>query len=172
MSNETSATGSSSSGVEGRKVYVDAIEQALERSARATGKDRKPSRSHRSVVDQLRRRLLDAEKLERLQRKQIEDLRKECREDKMKRLDAAFVNSFVALTTASNNLAEQIRRCVEAERKAIEGLEDDQLDEVLRSHLPRLAGGMVEGDKRAMLETWFGVDVTNVLLAGPQGGVQ
>lgn len=176
MSKDTRSAGANSTGRDNRKVFVDAVEQALVKreQARAAGRyERKPRRSNRTLVDILRRRMFHAEKLAREQHNTLAaiiETRKKGAEnvETPRTLDAAFVAAFTQHTTSQVNLAEQIRRCVESERKTVEGLEGEDLDAVLRSHLPRLATGMTEGDQRAMLETWFGKDVTDVLLAGPR----
>jgi hypothetical protein len=188
MSKEQHQRAANSTGRDNRKVFVDAIEQALEKRDRqlaAGHRERKPHRNKRQQVDILRRRMFNTEKLARTQHAALEEMRKKAVEVRKAGGTAkeiaeheptpAFVAAFTQTTTSMTTLAEQIRRCVESERKTLETLGGDDLDDVLRAHLPRLAEGMTDADKRMMLLIWFGEDVTAVLLAGvgsSTGGVQ
>lgn len=146
--------GESPPGVESRRVYVDQIDEALRTSVRPK---RAPRRPRRRIEDIATRRLRDAEKLARLQRDKIPT----------EFGDVSFTKAFNETTKTITNLLETIRRGHEAERKAFAGLTEEQLDQVFTAQLGRIAAKLDEAEKRLMLETWFGKDVTDVLLQTP-----
>lgn len=142
------------SGAEGRRVYIDQIDEAMQRAARDGKKHPSPRQPRRQVGDIALRRLKDAEKLAKAQRELLT----------AKADDPEFTRAFNATTKTITNLLETIRRGHEAERKAFAGLSEDQLATVFRSQLTRIAPKLKDEEKRILLTIWFGVEVTEVLL--------
>jgi hypothetical protein len=145
---------SATAGSEARRVYLDQVDEALQR-AQNKGPGRPGTRApRRQVADIAIRRLRDAEKIARKQRKLLRDHAD----------DPSFQRAFNETTKSITNLLEAIRRNGEGERKAFAGLSEEQLEQVFRSQLLRNAHKLNEGERRDLLTIWFGADVADVLL--------
>lgn len=130
-------------------------------TARASVPGRRGPYRRKQLIDIAVKQLLMARQVQSQMTRTIEEARK----DPEKPLESQFLRDFNALTKTITDLTEQIRRSRKDERQAMGGLSNEQLDEVLRIHLPRIAAGMTDADKRLVLAVWFGDEVTKVLLA-------
>lgn len=136
---------------------IDAVEAVLQRSPASGGK-RGPYRK-KQLIDVSVKQLLMARDVQSMLKKDVELAKKEDRS-----LGLEWLREFNALTTTITNATEQIRRSRKEERAAMGGLSNEQLDDVLRMHLPRIANGLEERDRRTILALWFGPEVAEVLL--------
>lgn len=136
---------------EAESPFIDTVDEAVR-----TMTPRTPARRRRRqrIEDIATRQLRDAQKMARLQRKDIATGYR----------DPEFVRSFNETTKTITSLLETIRRSKEGEIKAFAGLNEYQLDRVLVSQLSRIAPIMSADEKRLLLEIWFGNAITNVLL--------
>jgi hypothetical protein len=128
---------------------LDALDQAL-----AVSKPRRKRGPKSRLEDVVRRQLKAAERLARRQREFIDTNHK----------DVDFVKAFNDTTKSIANLSETLRRIHESERKAFAGLNEEQLQAVFRGQLSSIAIALTDDEKRMMLEQWFGVEVTDVLM--------
>jgi hypothetical protein len=141
-------------GAEAARLYIDSIDEAAQKAAQTGKKPAGPRAPRRQVNDIARRRLKDAEKLAKQQRKLLVTLAG----------DPVFTKAFNETTKTITNLIETIRRGHESERKAFGGLSEEQLDAVFRSQLHRVASKLDEGERRMLLTVWFGEEIAEVLL--------
>ena len=136
---------------EDRSVFVNSLDEALK--TKPVG--RKP-RGKRRIEDIARRRLQDAEKMAREQRKVIRSGKGHD--------DPSFVKAFNETTKTMTNLLAEIRQAHEAERKAFGGLTQDQLDQVFVAQLARIASKLEADDWRALLAVGWGDAIAEMLV--------
>lgn len=147
-------------------LYLDSVDEAL-RKGRRRGAPKGPRQPRRQVNDIAIRQLRLVERQRRLLASQLAPLTEPCKTCGQPRTLEPIALS--ALVKASANVSDQIVRLsqsirlgYEAERKAFEGLTEDQLEAVFRQQLGRIA--LDDADKRVILVGWFGDDVADVLL--------
>lgn len=144
------------SGAAGRVVHLDAVEEALSKPVR-----RAPGRPRRQLRDFAIRQLKRAEKLQRYLDGELK------KGKKGKQLDPVFVQAVQtckSLTDTMMNAIEQIRRADKAEKDKLGGLTEEQLDQVFKTQLARIAPNLDDEARRLLITTWYGEDVAEVLL--------
>lgn len=146
--------GVTASGAENRRLYVNSIDEAMQRAARDGKKHPGPRQPRRQIADIAIRRMKDTESLAREQRKLLVT----------KAGDPEFARAFNATTKSITNLLSEVRRNYESERKAFGGLTEEQLEQVFKAQLARIAPKLEESERRMMLEIWFGPEIAEVLL--------
>lgn len=148
---------------------MDTVEAALQKpSGPGTGKPRGHYRK-RQLIDIAVDQLLMARDVQGLLRQVINKAKKDAQTDKKdaaaELLDPAWLREFNALTKTITNATEQIRRSRKDEREAMGGLSKEQLDDVLRQHLPRLVRGFAPADWKALLVPSIGAELADRVLA-------
>lgn len=161
---------SDNSGAANRRLYLDAVDEALNSPKRVgPGAPKGPRKPRRQVNDIAIRQLKAVERQRRALAQQLSPTEPRC--DACGKPATHGPEALAALVRASSDVSDQIvklsqsvRLGYEAERKAFEGLTEDQLDVVFRDQLRRVAAVLDTETKRMLLVTWFGQDVADVLL--------
>lgn len=146
-------------GNEGRALFLDNVEAALGKPQRRGGMF-----FNNTVEDVIRRQLRQAEKV----RKQIDKTMRRCIDENANWTPDFDLVAAIAKNTDAVAKAVGVLRSLRKDAKdARRGLSPDQLDEVFRFNLRRIAGSLDEKYWRELIGIKFGADVADVLLRAP-----
>jgi hypothetical protein len=153
------------SGAHGRAIFVDAIDEALRRRANLVTKPKPPRRPRRQLNDIAMRQLKRAERIQRLMTREIVEIEseKDAEGKPSGKVPGELVTNFNQLTHTVSNLMEQIRRGEKAEREKFGGLTEDQMDEVFKQQLHRIAPSIQDYDRYVLLTAWYGEEIATLL---------
>lgn len=140
---------SSNAGAGGYTMFLDELDRVN------AGRDRKDrvGRPKRYVSDEI---LSQLKQLSELRKRYARKLRGEAADWLP---DRDFVTAMTDTARATVQLERSLRLAKESTAKAMGGLSLEQLDDVLRMSLPRLARGMSEADWRTLLSIGMGADI-------------
>jgi len=161
------------SGAAGRRIYLDAVDEAMQRRRALVVAPKAPRKPRRQLNDIAIRQLKHAEKLQRIMGRTIaeasgpERLDEHGKPIKQPEITAAFVQSFNQLTQSITNAMEQIRRGDKAEKEKLGGLSEEQMDEVFKQQLERIATKLDDYDRYVLLLAWYGEEVA-MLITGKE----
>lgn len=163
-----------SNGYEGRRLFIDAVDEARQRRKEPV----QPRARYRRLIDLTMKQIKLVEKLQRQMQGHLRKYRgayatkgSESKLEMTPEVAASLSKTMRDITDQLAKLSDSVRDAQEHEKKQLAGLSHEELDDVLRLHLARAAEQMGDAEKRAVLRVWFGDEVTEVLLK-PREGAQ
>lgn len=149
--------GSSNAGASNFTLFTDAIDEARARGAREARKAR-IGRPKRHLADIELRSLKQLETVSRRLGRKLVKMGPDWLPDE------AFISAITETAGAITKLSRSLRLAREAEAKAMGDLTGDQLDEVFRVQLPRVAPMLTEEDWRSLLSIGMGEDIAEAAI--------
>jgi hypothetical protein len=139
-------------------LFVNALDEARSRGVKPSRKDR-VGRPKRHLADIELKTLKQAEQLRRRLDKKLVEMGSDWIPDE------SFVETFKSVVSAVNQLSRTYRLGREAEAKAFATLTEEQLLDVLRVQLPRIATDFSEDEWRVLIGIGMGEDIAEAAIA-------